>query len=434
MAKFGLRSMTQAAITSGGPTQDFNISGIDQPKAAIYQMTSATAVPELVAPARHSIGFTDGTTERVVEQMLEDGAGLTTAATKDTGDLADTATVIQISGTGTEARVGEADHNQWNSTGSKLNWADLPDAAYQVIAAYFFGTDLECKVVEAAGSATQDQETTVELGFRPDALICLSYMATTAFAADAAVAGARLSFGCCAFDQGTIRQWMYSTRSSDRPASTENTSEIRNDAVFENMTITTGAGSRGVRMEITGVTDTGFKWTTKNGAASFAVAILAIRCPHRRVWAGIPTLDVTSTGPQSTTSLGFKPMAYLMLATGMDTVNVIEDAGLTTKYSLGIVSGSEANCAGIQAEDGTTASNTDSHVNAKVARVTNASQADIYALSHTSFDNTGFTVNVDTAAPAARLVAVLAFGEDLPDTDFMRRYEHTRAPNTSLRM
>lgn len=431
MAKFGLRSMTQAAITSG-TTQDFNISGIDQPKGALYQMTSGLTVGTVAAVARYSLGMTDGTTERVCYMMWENGGS--TSATHDTGTRADTATVIQFSGTADQTLESEADHNAWTSTGSTLNWGDLPASQWQVLAAYLFGTDLQVSVVEVTSSATQDATASVTFGFRPDAVIAISYLAAAAFAADFGGNEARMSIGCAANDQGTIRQWTYTTRSSDRPASTENTSEMRNDAIIHNLTITTGTGSRGARIEVTEFTETGITITTRNAAAALSAAYMGIKVPHRRVWAGIPTLGVNNSGPRSTTALGFKPMAYIMLATGLDTVNTIENAGLTTKYGIGIVSASEANCTTVNVADAAGTSDTACAVTAKVARVTANDDTDIYALSHTSFDTTGFTVNVDTAAPADRLQAVLAFGEDLPDTDFMRRYEHTRAPNTSLRM
>lgn len=433
VARFGLRSMLQAAITSGGPTQDFDIAGIDQPKAALYQITSGLTAGTIELVARHGIGITDGTAERDIYSMWENAG--TSTATHDTGFREDLATVLQISGTVDQTLDGEADHNQWNPTGSKLNWGDLPGAAFLVMPTYFFGSDLVASVVEAAGSATIGQELTVECNLQgkpPDAIVVISYHAG-AFIADGAGNEARASFGVAVNDRGTIRQWCYSHRSADRPSSTANTGEMRNDCVLEKITIA-GTGTRGARMEVTGFTQTGFKWTTRNTAESITGAILALSIPHRRVWAGIPALGVNNAGNRSTPDPGFKPLGYISLCTALDTVNTIDNDNMTSHFSLGACSSSEANCATIQVEDNALTSNTRSGMTAKVARVIDNSAGDIYALSHVSFDAMGFTVNVDTASPTDRLTAFLVFGEDLPEADYLRRYEHIPAPSPLLRM
>jgi hypothetical protein len=425
--------MTQAAITSGGPTQDFNITGIDQPKAALYQMTSGLTVGTIASVARHSVGMTDGTTERVCYCMWENGGS--TTATHDTGTRADTATVAVMSGTADQSIVGEGDHNQWNTTGSTLNWGDLMPSAFQVLPAYFFGTDLTAAVAEFSGSATQDVEEEETFGFRPDVLIAISYH-STGFTADFGGNEARMSIGVAVNDQGTIRQWCYSHRSSDRPASTENTSELRDDCIAAQLTISSGSGSRGARLEVTGFTPTGFKWTTRASAFGLSVAVLGLSLPHRRVWAGVPTWssDFTTSGNKSTTSPGFKPMAHINLATALDTINTINNANLASHYCLGITSASEANCAVVQVEDGAGTSNTRSGIVAQTAKVVDNSGGSVYDLTHVSFDTSGFTVNLPVAIASHRLAPFLVFGEDLPDADYLRRYEHTRAPNTSLRM
>lgn len=420
-----IRATSSSAPTAGTPPVDHTITiasgpGSDlTPKAALYRCNGSATLASSIASARGQYGMTDGTTQRALGILSENGQS---GINQDNRTRHDTATVVQAPLGASGSINGEAFWDSWQTGGSKIKWADLLNAAYLIVPTYFFGDDIQCKVVEFAGDATENTEkSTDSLGFQPDLLIFYSHFSP--YAADSNSADARVCIGYAVWNAaGTIQQFGMSARDTDRSTFFAGAHRIYDDRVV----VDVGSVSDGASLEVTGRTSDVAKITTRDASASVSTSILAIAFTSQRyLYAGVlpttdpgggaPWLDTSSTGVKSTITVGFRPEAYFMVGTLLTSKNSTNRAASQRgKYSDGHWTGSEEFCISWRSGDATGSptpqSTTTSNTLAKIAHVLNASGTTDWEANHDSVTTSGPQINVTTASAAARMVGICVIG------------------------
>lgn len=424
-----LRAAASSAPTAGTPpvNQDITVAsgpGANlQPKATLYRATAGTALGTEVNAYRILLGMTDGTTQRSIGAMAENGQS---SANQDCETRHDTATVVQAPLGASGAINGEARWDSWQNGGSRIAWDDLLNAASLITSVDFYGDDIEVAVVEFTGSASINGTASVSgLSFAPD--LAIHYSHFNAFAADGLHADGHVSIGYAVKTlAGGIEQVCLSDHNHDRPPlSWAGATVLRDDCVVAQI----DQAADGARLELTSWNSDGATYTTRDVAFANVTAILFVRFKsQRRLTAvvlptsdpggGAPWLDTSSSG-EKLISLGFGPAAYFMLGTTLPSKNTTNRANtVRSQFSDGVWTGVEQGCISCQAGDTNallTQSATRSVTSALVAdvlkSVTGGAAARDWAASHVGVSPLGPTVDITTASAAARQVAIMAIGD-----------------------
>jgi hypothetical protein len=420
---FGIRSATIAGTTTGSVpvTQTIAVgSGLhstEQPVAALYLANGVITINTPEVTSRQAIGGTDGTTQRAICEMTEDGAA---AINTDSGGQADNATAIQFTGRANQARQAEARWGAWVNGGSDILVDDLFTSGQAAIlrGLYFFGCP--AKLVEFAGHGTANSSNNVpDLGFEPDLALVFGF--DDAFPADTGHVDMRYSIGCAVkTPSGGVQQWAFRKYTKDvGGVTTLNAGALRDDCLFT--TFTDAADS--ARLELTSWNGSTPTITTRDASVSKSCAILFLKT-GRRLYAGVlPTSDPgggapfldTSAGGSPTITVGFLPQAYCLLGTMLATKNSRTTSNLSDGWSVGWHTGSEQFALGGHEPDGTGAPETASiHDDAVVAHVVQSifagSATNDWTAAHTAMQPTGPQITFGTASATPRLTAILAIG------------------------
>jgi len=418
-----IRATSTAAPTAGTPpvADTATVSGAGDtltPKAVLYSGNGSTVLGSSIASARHLKGMTDGTLQRAFSILAENNQSGTNM---DCRTRHDTATVVQATLGASGAINGEAFLNSLVAGGSRIDWADLLNAAYLITRINFFGDDVQAKCVEFAGDAgVNNQKDTDSLGFQPDMLIFQSHF--SAYAADTDSADARIAIGVAVWNRaGTIQQFGMSARDTDRSVLFAGAAQIHDNRVVVNV----GSVTDGASLEVTGRTSDVAKITTRDASASVSTAILALSFGGRRdLYAGVlpttdpgggaPWLDTSSTGVKAIT-VGIDPLAYTMIGTLLTSKNSTNrTVGQRGHWSHGWWTGFEEVCTSWRSGDNagtpTPQSTTTSNTLAKVASVIDASGGTDWEANHDSVSPSGPSINVTTASAAARQVGLCVIG------------------------
>lgn len=419
-----IRSALSAAPTAGTPpvAHTITVTGAAstmQPKAALYRASAGTADGTIVNAYRMLLGMTDGTTQRSLGAMAENGQS---NSNQDCRTRHDTATVVQAPLGASGAINGEAFWQSWQNGGSRIDWADLLNAASLIAPIYLFGDDVTASVVEfthtGAKDATQDVP---DLGFAPDFAIFYSHW--SAYAADTDSANGRVGIGVAVKTfSGGIEQFCYSDHNHDRPALNFAGGSRIDDTVCVYQTDDVTDGSA---LELTLWNGNTPRFTKRNAAGNISTAILfvklatqtrlrAVVLPTTDPGGGAPWLDTSTTG-NKTISIGFRTEAYQFIGTNLTAKNTTTRANTArSMFSDGIWTGTESNCVGCEASDSDTSgppkSETRSVTTSKIADVLSIDGARDWEASHVSVGGTGPVINIDTASAAARMAAIFAIG------------------------
>ncbi len=136
-----VRIVRQAAITGGGPTQDFTVSGFGTPKVAIFIVTAAVTDGTIADDAKLSVGASDGVRSRVAAFRGKDGS-----ASTDNDERSNRNSVILIINTNNANVDGEASWDSWITDGVRITYGNLPSTAVLVTCIMVNGSDASAHV------------------------------------------------------------------------------------------------------------------------------------------------------------------------------------------------------------------------------------------------------------------------------------------------
>ncbi len=393
-----IRPVRAAAITSG-TTQDFTIAGIgaaSEIKGARFYVSRATVDDTGADHAVLSRGATDGTRSRCVSVVMEDGQN-----PSDTSRRGATDEVIQI--LALDGSIdGEANFDSFITDGVRINWGNLPAAAYLVTCVLFVG-DVTIRVDDFTTNATENSTTVVSsLSERPEAIFFDSIFNALN---DTAVDDADLASGYFA-DGASIEQASWGFRHANGVSPTQNNASL---SVTRCITHSSEGAGVDAGCEITAVSSTGFTATTRDGAGGDVVVFMALSFGGVNQ-ANVSTLSSpTAVGNQAETGVGFKPGFVDVLHTQITAAGfVVDNRG--GSHGVGVFTETEEFSHNITNQDNQTTSQTtswceDQAIQARVANGTGVgSQAEFV-----SMDSDGFTLDwINVFAIAARVMPYLA--------------------------
>jgi len=387
-----------AAITSGGPTQDFTVSGFGTPKAAMFVVTKGVTLGTSIDDLLVSIGFTDGTRERCFSAVCEHGL-----TTSDNFRRMANDEVIQIPLETDGTIDGEANFDSFITDGVRINWGNLPSAANRVVVYLFKGDNLSVHVNDFTSPSTQDASTDVtDPGFEPHQVICVTHRAALN---DTAAANAAFSLGFC--DNGaSVIQKSVNWLSIDALTTTACSHYYASARVARSLSDT--AALAGV--ELTSFDSNGFSATTRDAATNTTCIYLALRYgdgeQHWIETIGSPNI---SSGNFAWTDPGFTPQLVLLCPTEQtaeDTFNnnfVVGGIGL-----CGFTATEEFSCA-CASEQGQANTDTISITEAVALRWFRAINSIAWKGTFVSMDANGWTINISDAfstGPARQWMAL----------------------------
>jgi hypothetical protein len=386
------------------------------PKAAVFFLSGATSLDTIVgSSARVSVGMTDGTTQRSVGVMAENTQ---LAAVADSAYRIDTATILQMPATGGGSLDVEA---AWVSFGLDevvINWSAATTLRGFVI--LFYGDDLQVHVASFASSSSigGTANPASAPGFQPDALIGVSVGQD--FVADGNGAGGMISVGYAGRLSSVTQACSAWVAENDFSTATSMGVLIRNDAIVTKLSSSSGTVTEGTRLEASFDTTT-YTITTRNAAVAMQAMYLALAVGGLPCWAGAPSLTATS-GDKDITDPGFKPIAMLLGAVRVASVNTI-GSGQGNLSLGGASSASAAASVGMNSRDNQSVSDSqDIASNSNVVDILNSDTDHDWAASLVSFISTGVRINVNDAVSATRFIAMLAIGESrVSPAPFLRR-------------
>lgn len=163
MVRAIIRTVVGNTITSGGPKQNFTISGIGTPKAAAIYVTSKVTAFGVDNEKKLSVGFTDGTSQVGVAAQDQDGVATVEANTVLFDD-----SVVQLPNDDGTGLVAKAIFDSFITDGIRLEWTTIPDAAYRIMVVLWAGDDIEVKVGNDRPTTTVGENVKVVTGFEPD--------------------------------------------------------------------------------------------------------------------------------------------------------------------------------------------------------------------------------------------------------------------------
>lgn len=393
------------AVTTSPSLQEFTISGFGTPKAAMFIATEATADNTLTDEARFSIGFTDGTNQRVSSWKAEHSNTRSNTSRGRSG-----ASVVRMLSNTADTVESEALWSAWVTDGVEIDFTGNASAtAYLLTVILFGGDDLQAFVGDITGSATQDATaSTTAPGFTPDHIIGVG--AHGGYATPAVNSNCLGFLGFCngpTLDQGG---WSIAWRDNHNEGQA---SGAASDTVWIRQMISGGSGTGTLQagLEVTSVDANGFTVTTRDSATAVIASYLALEYGGADTWMG--RVDTpTSTGVQNNEGPGFEPTAVFSIFSGTnDALDTAVDSDEGGVFGYGVMTENDAFCNEMSNEDGPAVSNTDSIVDDVAVRLSEPGGTSVTA-THT-FDSLGFNLDfsaVDTIGYRAFYLAVAQVG------------------------
>lgn len=156
-------------------TQDITLTGLgaaSQIKGAIFVTSGAETLDTVEATARNSIGFTDGTTEVVINRWMQDAVVASSTRRNHISGQ-----VLRINDANTPATWASASFNSWITDGVRIDVTVSPTADTlkgHVILFSDTGSDLQVGVISPQMNELLDVDVTT-LGFEPEGVLAMSY-------------------------------------------------------------------------------------------------------------------------------------------------------------------------------------------------------------------------------------------------------------------
>lgn len=413
-----IRSMQQAAITSGGPTQTFNPgSGVyttQEPlKAGLVFLAPSTSNGSALDHARFSLGFTDGTNVRSANIRSRD-AQVSPSCVRNAFNNQ----LLSIYAANATSAAGQMALSSMSNTELIGTWGTLPPAAWLVNTLFFGGSSVKAYVGEVQGSATQDATTVVDttsdpnFNFPYDLLITVG-RGVSAFDGTSAN-NAIYCIGLSIWDGSAIVQ--YNLSFSDENGTSRTGCNIATDRIYHIHAM--GTPTLGDSLEITTRSSTAGFTITKRGAGGNQprMSFLALNFGGAIKGLKLFTRDSrTTTGNDAFTDPGFIPQALIGLFTQITATGTIDTGADSGCFGFGCATGtSEEFSSEYMSEDNVATTNTKACTSAVFLDMKQPSGTAGNTADLSSFDASGATLNYTAVLGSARKQVYLAIGKNWP--------------------
>lgn len=403
-----------AGVASGliptGSSGDFDLAstamGSTTPKLLYAVANEGNNNFTYAANLKCSVGAADGTNQRVVAVMSDDGAAIANTGKRTATDeiymYLDNTGAVLLEGNFKEFAAGKA---------TLTRGADSLAYTPHIGGLLLGGSDLSVAVGHMTLS-TQDTEVDVTgLLFPPDALIFFSvpFGTGSSFGDVAGTADLCLSNGFAVDGSGGIEQCSYAAFDQNNETTTATDGTARNNRCFA----TVSSSGLITTAELTAFNADGFSIAARDGdGSSRTLGYMALKLTNGQFKTDV--LDTpTITGNQKY-SLPFRPKALVLIGTAFTAENSLQSSGEGCIWCHSLLAETERSCATYFSENGVATSNcasgyfSDTDIALAVRETDNSGW--MYQADHVSFDSDGFTLNFTTADGTARKVLMLAAG------------------------
>jgi len=411
-----IRNVTAAAITSGGPTQDFTIGGESRTPVGIwFIVTGALTVGTRANHARYSIGFYDGTNHVNFGARSEDG----NASVTDSGRGGSETGFILLSGT------TNAVDARWTaaliSGGARITSTNFPTAAVLITVVCFFG-EIDFGCGRATSSSSIDGEVDVDPGWSEEQPPQMVFLGTIDRGLNEGRSNHyRFAFGGAVRESAGVDQAFFAMADRDNVAGHKVGGTIRSNRALQSVRIDL-VGFPGayvpVLHEAVNVTfpahnNKDFRLTTVDEANAMAIAWCAIRFQNgNRV--ALEEVITPTTNTTQTRAVGFRPLTII----GLQTIMVFTDVNRAVnnqrvaQWALGQWSASEERSIANLIDHSASTTDCDSLSSALAIDLPNIGDTDAIEVTHSSFSATGYTTSYNNTI-GNRLRLDFVIGEDL---------------------
>lgn len=408
-----------AAITSGGPTQDFpsggssKFSAAEPVKAAITWVSPATAVgvASALATARWSISLTDGTRDRCVSIRSRDNQ-TTTAARRN----AFTNQLVSVFAAGTDSAAGAMSRSSLGTDRLTGSWGTFPPSAWLANVLLIGGSDCLAYVGDFTGSSSQNGTTVVDATSDPSFAFDWNLLFTISRGTDfggTAGANAIITIGVCTWDGSALTQGCITFSDEDALGAPTSRCGGKLDTSRVAVMQTMGAPTEGDSAEITTHSAVGFTATKRgNNGTAPVIGFLALKLSNLQGLKLYSRATKSTTGDDVSTDAGFCMQALVTLFTQLQSINSFDTGTDAGTFGLGAATatGEQLSAAyGSQDNVGTSAAKSmtsDVIIEDPIAPATAGIKGSL-----SSFDATGRTINYPaTVQNPGRQVLELAIG------------------------
>lgn len=413
---------TQVALNTSTGTQDITISGLgaaSEIKAAMFICTSATGGIAIEDHANLSVGFTDGTTHRVVSNNSDDDVG-----TVDANSRSATDEVIMIINNAGGIDI-EATFDSFITDGVRINIGN-DGAAVDCSVILWAGTGISAEVGEFTLDSSVSSTVSPTVGFEFEHMIAIMPHPTNAFA-DTATDDWGIGFGMCnndgggAFTQGALAYHETTGDASGNPLAGHFTDRVC-------ASVLDASGSAGIETtgEVTAASSSSFTVTTRDAGVSGAdVAFLILSYGGGQHWVDGDQLAPTSNGVFSVTDVGFKPQFVMVGIGNIEPGNSLTSGGTQSGiFAVGAFGASEGHSPGfkIRQDTGTTETGSYSISNRSIFLGSQSGGVTRFRADTPVMLSNGYSLDYDilgSGSPAKHWV-VLAVGQVLTEQEGYR--------------
>lgn len=319
----GKRDVLTTSIA--GATQDFTISGMGTPVAAIFFVSIATADNTVSNGAIESIGWTDGT-HHECWSICNQNVGLGNTNNKVRADNAKVIYMLTAAGGST----GIASFNSWITDGVRITVDTQFSAAYKIGVLLIGGSEALANAGNFAGPGPGGARVVTGVGFSPDLIF---FLGTKAFNASNTDIGSGM-FGM-AIPGGGITQRGLNWACADNSGTSDD--YLCLDAAVG--MLGTSANARDPFVNVTAFGSDGFTLTEIVGNNTGpAQAYLALKLPNCPIYLDYITTP-TATGNADFTGPGFQPRFAAFLGCQATSTAATKTNTEASAFGLGWVAG-----------------------------------------------------------------------------------------------
>ena len=390
-----------SANTSTG-TQDITTSdlGGKTPKAVLFLYNYAVGVGASV-DAGWGVGAATGLTERWTCFTNSEDASPTASASR----VLRNDEVIKILNPGTSNVNGEADFDSFITNGVRIDWTNAPSAAFEILAIFFAGADVEAFAVTHPSTDGLD---ITDPGFQPN----LIFAGATNRGPTSPPAGeCQFGFGWQDGQATPDRQTQGLSENDGEPAGTPFARRQTDEAI---VLLEETAGG----VDYSGHYDTfdASGMTYRGIDDADAVAYLALKIDG--VGIKVAAVDSpTSTGDWAVTGVGFEPQSVFLGLNMMTATDVLTSGANAGSLGYGVFTPSNEFSFSAQIEDGAATTNTQSYVEDAAAHLPNDDGTTGFVGDHVSMDSGGFTLNFTSVPGTARKWFYLAIEKSVTEVE-----------------
>ena len=316
---------TALSTSTGNQTCDLSGKMTATPKLAIHQCNSATIANSLIQPLRYSMGVTDGTTQRAIGLLSEDGDTAALTAAVGRYDTAHCLINTVTSGNGLDSW---ASHVSFGAGAHTINIDDAPLTGLLDQFVLIGGADVEVAIVDFTSDATQDTPKDATGSITDPNLAIVFGRTTAAFAANTGFNPRTFTLGYAVKTQvGAIEQFCWSDTQAN------NTTNCRSILRSNRCGQLLSAGASGGAIELTTWLSNGATFTSRDAVAgAISVVVVFLKVPNA-LRAMTTLLDSSADGQKVISGVGFTPKAYFTVATRLAALDTAATDTTASKFS-----------------------------------------------------------------------------------------------------